>query len=108
MSRKVFQSGNDGHGGGRRAGSRNKLQTDFLEALAADFAQDGAGVIRIARVEKPIEWLKLIASVLPKEIVLEQSVLVDLTDEELGQHIALLQRLQRKPDEDERPDVLVH
>ena len=77
---KPFQRGvsNDGNGGGRRAGSRNKLQTDFLEALAADFAEHGAGVIRIARVEKPIEWLKLIASVLPKEIVLEQSVLVDL------------------------------
>jgi hypothetical protein len=94
--RKVFQPGNDGHGGGRRAGSRNKLQTDFLEALAADFAEHGAGVIRIARVEKPIEYLKVIASVLPKEFVVEQSVLVDLSDEELGQHIALLQRMRAR------------
>src|SRR5689334_18898409 len=94
MSRKTFQPGNDGHGGGRRAGSRNKLQTDFLEALAADFAEHGAGVIRIARVERPIEWLKLIASVLPREFVIEQSVLADLSDEDLAAHISVLQRLR--------------
>jgi hypothetical protein len=74
--------------------------------LAADFAEHGAGVIKIARVEKPVEYLKIIASVLPKEILVEQTILADLSDDELATHIALLQRMQRKPDEDE--DVLVH
>ena len=85
-------------------GSRNKLQGDFLKALAADFAEHGAGVIKIARIEKPIEYLKVIASVLPKEIVVEQSVLADLSDEELANHIALLQRIQagKLADQDER------
>ena len=94
MSRNRFLPGNDGHGGGRPLGSRNKLQGDFLKALAADFAEHGAGVIKIARIEKPIEYLKVIAAVLPKEIVVEQSILADLSDEELAQHISLLQRLQ--------------
>ena len=96
MSRNRFQPGNDGHGGGRPLGSRNKLQGDFLKALAADFAVHGAGVIRIARVERPVEYLKVIASVLPKEIVVEQSILADLSDEELAGHISLLQRLQSR------------
>jgi hypothetical protein len=64
MSRNRFLPGNNGHGGGRPLGSRNKLQGDFLKALAADFAEHGAGVIKIARIEKPIEYLKVIASVL--------------------------------------------
>jgi hypothetical protein len=61
-------------------------------------------VIKIARIEKPIEYLKVIASVLPKEIVVEQSVLADLSDEELANHIALLQRIQagKLADQDER------
>jgi len=61
-------------------------------------------VIKIARIEKPIEYLKVIASVLPKEIVVEQSVLADLSDEELANHIALLQRIQaaKLTDQDER------
>jgi hypothetical protein len=92
MSRKLFQPGNTG--GGRPLGSRNKLQGDFLKALAADFAEHGAGVIRIARVEKPVEYLKLIASVLPKELVIEQNALSDLSDEEIAAHLTLLQKLQ--------------
>jgi hypothetical protein len=82
MSRKLFQPGNTG--GGRPLGSRNKLQGDFLKALAADFA----------RVEKPVEYLKLIASVLPKELVIEQNALSDLSDEEIAAHLTLLQKLQ--------------
>src|SRR5262249_48522221 len=95
-NKKLFQPGNDGHGGGRRAGARNKLQTTLLEALAADFEQHGAGVIRIARVEKPVEYLKVIVSVLPKELIVEQSQLADLSDEELAAHISLLQRMQMR------------
>ena len=94
MNRNRFLPGNDGHGGGRPLGSRNKLQGDFLKALAVDFAEHGAGVIKIARIEKPIEYLKVIASVLPKELVLEQSVLTDISDEELAAHISILQRIQ--------------
>jgi hypothetical protein len=111
MSRH-FQRGipNDGHGDGRRAGSRNKLQTDFLVALAADFAEHGAGVIRIARIEKPVEYLKVIASVLPRELQIETSALSDMSDEDLAASLATLQRLQldkvasREQQEEQMPD----
>ena len=102
MSKQFFQRGvpNSGNGGGRRAGARNKLQTKLLEELAVDFEQHGAGVIRICRIEKPVEYLKVIASVLPKELVVEQGVLTDLSDEELAAHIALLQRMQARASAD--------
>jgi hypothetical protein len=92
MSRNQFQPGN--RSGGRPVGARNKLQRDFLEALATDFAEHGPGVIRIARIEKPVEYLKVIASVLPKELVVEQNILADVTDEELAQFINHLQQTQ--------------
>ena len=109
MSRNRFLPGNDGHGGGRPLGARNKLQSSFLKALADDFEEHGTGVIKIARIEKPVEYLKVIASVLPKELVVEQSILADISDEELANHIAFLQRIQAgKAPADEEPQATTH
>jgi len=65
---KYFQRGisNDGNGGGRPAGARNRLSTAFLLAMAKDFAAHGEGVIRVVRTEKPDVYLRCIASIIPK------------------------------------------
>jgi len=55
-------------GGGRKPGSRNKLGEAFIEALNADFEQHGEAVIAAVRIEKPDQYLKVIASILPREI----------------------------------------
>src|SRR5262245_14578633 len=51
--------------GGRRKGSRDKIATALLEAIAKDFEEYGEEVIRIARIERPTEYLKLCASLIP-------------------------------------------
>src|SRR5262245_8359858 len=51
--------------GGRRKGARDKIATALLEAIAKDFEEHGEEVIRIARVERPAEYLKLCASLIP-------------------------------------------
>jgi hypothetical protein len=58
MRKEYFKRGvpSDGNGGGVRKGSKWKLQTSFLTALAEEFAEHGRGVVRIARIEKPIEF----------------------------------------------------
>ena len=94
MPRKPFAPGNDGHGGGRRLGARNKLQTAFLEDLANEWAEHGRGVIRIVRTEKPVEFMKAVIAVLPKELVLEQNMLGDMTDEDIAAYLSMLQRMQ--------------
>src|SRR5262245_29405724 len=104
-NKKLFQPGDDGHGGGRRAGARNKLQTTLLEELATDFERHGAGVIRICRVEKPIEYLKAVISVLPKELIVEQSNLADLTDEQVTAYIGILQTMQMRAVASTAPDL---
>ena len=52
--------------GGRQKGARNKLSHAFLEAFAADFEQHGIEVIKIVRMEKPHEYLKTAAYLMPK------------------------------------------
>lgn len=76
--------------GGRRAGARNRLSSSFLEALAADFEQHGEQVIKICRVEKPNEYLKIVASLMPKELEISDNRLAELSDSELETFIAKL------------------
>jgi hypothetical protein len=58
-----FKPGNPG----RPKGSRNKLGEAFLEALHDDFQAHGAVAIAECREHKPDAYLKVIASILPKQ-----------------------------------------
>jgi hypothetical protein len=73
--------------GGRQKGSQNKLQADFLAALQKDFSENGVGTIRIVRAERPADYLRLIASVLPKEFWMGEGPVSELSDAELAQVI---------------------
>jgi hypothetical protein len=68
---------------GRMKGSRNKLGADFLYALQREFEQHGESAIRRVRVDDPTGFLKVIASVLPKELEITDSRLKDVPDEQL-------------------------
>ena len=59
-----FKVGNPG----RPKGARNKLAEAFVKALHKDFEEHGEQAIERARDEKPDQYLKVIASLLPKEI----------------------------------------
>jgi hypothetical protein len=67
---------------GRKKGSRDKLGRDFFQALSEDFAEHGPGVIKIVRFEEPATYLKIVASVMPKEFAVEHAV-EGLGDDEL-------------------------
>src|SRR5215467_6214821 len=73
--------------GGRAKGARNKLSQAFLEAFAADFAEHGAEVIRIVRTEKPHEFLKTAAYLMPKEFEITETHLMEIPDHELDAFI---------------------
>ncbi|MCF2523914.1 hypothetical protein [Bradyrhizobium sp. G127] len=74
-----FGKGNNG----RVPGSRNRLQGKFIDELANDFAEHGAGVIKIVRAEKPTEYLKIVASILPKELFVSDGAIDAMTEEEV-------------------------
>ena len=54
----------------------------FLEELAKDFEEHGPEVIRPARIERPVEYLKIIAVTLPKEFEITDSRLEEISDGE--------------------------
>ena len=65
-----FKPGQSGNPKGRPKGSRNKLGEAFLNALHDDFAKHGVEAIAEVRENKPDAYMKVIASILPKEIEL--------------------------------------
>lgn len=83
-----FLTGNIG--GGRPKGSRNKLGEAFLEAMHEDFHAHGVEAIQRVRAEKPDQYLKVIASILPKDLNINVNSTDDMTDDELIQRIRSL------------------
>jgi Family of unknown function (DUF5681) len=68
-----FRLGRSGNPRGRPKGARNKLGEAFLDALQADFEEHGASVIAEVREKLPHQYLKIIASILPKELGLDDT-----------------------------------
>ena len=76
---------------GRPKGSRNKLSDAFLQALADDFEAHGKGVVEKVRTERPQDYLKIVASVMPKRMEVEDVGplrAADLSDDELAAIVA--------------------
>jgi len=60
---------------GRPKGSRNRLGVAFVEAMLGDFEQHGRTVIANLRDDKPEQYLRIVASILPKEIELGEEAI---------------------------------
>ncbi len=90
-SRGRFVSGNIG--GGRPKGARNKLGEEFLADLSADFEKHGAAAIERVREEDPATYIRVIASLLPKELKVERSRYEDMSEEEIDGAILRASRL---------------
>jgi hypothetical protein len=87
-----FQKGNNASNGkgGRPLGSRNKLCRAVLEDLLADWAEGGQAAIKMMRMERPAEYVRAMCSILPKELIFENSAVTELDDDELDRMISML------------------
>jgi hypothetical protein len=85
-----FKPGNNANPGGKPAGARNRLQGDFMRELAEDFAEHGKNAIVACRIEKPDVYVKVIASLMPKEFEIKRP-LEELSEDELVAGVAALQ-----------------
>ena len=66
----------------RPFGIRQSLGKTFLAALEADFAKHGPDVITTVRDERPHDYLKIVISLLPDEMI-EEAAFEEMTDEQL-------------------------
>jgi hypothetical protein len=66
-----FKPGQSGNPAGRPKGSRNKVSEKLLEALATDFDDHGKEVIEKVRADRPADYLKIVASLVPKQMEIE-------------------------------------
>lgn len=81
-SRGRFLPGNK-IGRGRAHGTRIMLGQALVETLAADFAIHGGEAVREVRESRPVDYVKICLSLLPKDYTLTINPIADLTDDEL-------------------------
>ena len=67
--------------------AKKTLGDDFLAAVRADFRTHGAGVIAEVRADKPDQYLKIVLSVLPKDLHVSINQLDGLSDDEIRSRI---------------------
>lgn len=79
----LFKPGQSGNPAGRPKGSRSKLSESFLSAMCQDFEKHGQTVIDTVRADKPADYLKIIAAIVPKEFNITTTALEDMSDEDL-------------------------
>jgi hypothetical protein len=74
-------------------GSKHRLAESFIAALYADWNEHGVAAIEKVRLERPADYLKIIASIIPKELHVKEQSLEDMSDEELFATIDMIRSL---------------
>lgn len=79
---------------GRPSRGRDRLRNNFIVALADDFQEHGKGAIEKVRSDDPASYLRIIASLMPKEMDVKHQVspLEHLSDEQLAELVDATER----------------
>ena len=85
-----FKPGQSGNPAGRPKGSRHKLQESFLSDVVDAWEANGKQAIVEMIADKPGDFVKMVASLMPKEANLNITDNIEMTDDELAARVRSL------------------
>ena len=83
----LFKPGQSGNPAGRPKGSKQKLCEDFLGDVLDAWTASGKAAIEAMIADKPGDFVKMVAGLVPKEATLNINNTDDLSDAELAERI---------------------
>ena len=78
---------------GRPKGSRNRLGEAFVADMCLAWEKNGIDAIERVVAERPADFLKLVAGILPKEIDNKDTTLDDMSHDDVKETLAAVRRL---------------
>lgn len=96
-----FKPGNVANPAGRPKGSRSKFAETFLKDFLADWEAYGISAIQDCREIDPVAYVRIAASIVPKELVLKDDedanafsrIVEQLNDEQLAELLGVVRAL---------------
>jgi hypothetical protein len=85
-----WQPGQSPNPAGRPKGSRNKLAESFLADVLTEWETHGAVAVSDMREKNPGDFVKMVASLVPKEMTLNLNNEIEMSDDELRERIRTL------------------
>src|SRR5215217_8966203 len=101
MTHQKWPKGTSGNPTGRPQGTRNRasLNARFIEDLAKDWEEHGTDSIRIMRMERPAEYVKCVASILPRAVsITTEQAIQELSDEQLVETLTAIRSHLSSPE----------
>lgn len=71
-----FKPGQSGNPAGRPKGARSKLSESFLQDALDAWTEDGKTALKLMATEKPADFAKMVAGIVPKEDKLDVNMSV--------------------------------